>query len=444
MGTSIVLVAVFALLTGQTLAQEQCAVNRCDNGENCFNRDSPEGYVCECNQPFTHSYNCVSGTDNQEVFTCYGSDCKIGTFSSSNYPNEYPNRYRALYLLYIPGANGIRFTFNSPFGIETDKDELYIGKGLTVDYDLLNGVNTVGPDVLFFEGFETPAAATISNTDTAWLYFNTDKNLQYTGFSVQYQMLDSDPPVISNCPQPISTTTNNRGGAIVSWAEPTATDASAFTRTSTHTPPATFNEGTTTVTYTFVDEKGNTNTCSFPVTVTFSDISPPVITTFPEDITVTVPFGVTSSPVNWNEPTSTDNSGTSFQSPSQPSGSSFPVGTTPVTYTFTDPTGNTVQQTFDVTVIMLPDSTPPTVNTFPEDITVTVPFGSNSSPVNWPEPTSTDNSGTSFQSPSQPSGSTFPVGPLQSPTPSLIPLEILCSRHLMSLLSCCRTQPHPR
>ena len=78
-----------------------------------------------------------------------------------------------------------------------------------------------------------------------------------------------------------------------------------------------------------------------------------MVDTFPEDITVTVPFGVTSTPVSWTEPTSTDNSGTSFQSPSQPSGSTFPVGTTPVTYTFTDPTGNTVQQTFDVTVIML-------------------------------------------------------------------------------------------
>ena len=127
-------------------------------------------------------------SDNQEVFTCYGSSCISGTFSSSNYPNEYPARYRALYLLYIPGANGIRFTFSTPFGIESDKDELYIGKGLSVDYTALVGVNTVGPDILFFEGFETPSAATISNTDTAWLYFNTDKNLQYSGFSVQFRM----------------------------------------------------------------------------------------------------------------------------------------------------------------------------------------------------------------------------------------------------------------
>ena len=83
------------------------------------------------------------------------------------------------------------------------------------------------------------------------------------------------------------------------------------------------------------------------------DNIPPDVSTFPDDVTVTVPFGVTSSPVSWTEPTSTDNSGTSFQSPSQPSGSSFPVGTTPVTYTFTDPSGNNRQQTLQVTVIML-------------------------------------------------------------------------------------------
>ena len=129
-----------------------------------------------------------SKTDNQEIYTCYGSTCTSGTFVSKDYPNNYPNRYRALYLLYIPGASGITFTFNSPFGIEADKDELYIGKGLSVDFNLLQGTSTVGPDVRFFEGIILPSDFTIDNTDVAWLYFITDKNMQFSGFSVQYRM----------------------------------------------------------------------------------------------------------------------------------------------------------------------------------------------------------------------------------------------------------------
>ena len=84
-----------------------------------------------------------------------------------------------------------------------------------------------------------------------------------------------------------------------------------------------------------------------------ADTAPPVVNSFPSDITITIPYGEDEAPVNWQEPTSTDNSGSSFQTPSQPSGSNFPVGNTPVTYTFTDPAGNTVERTFNVNVIRL-------------------------------------------------------------------------------------------
>ena len=127
-------------------------------------------------------------TDNQEIYTCYGSSCTSGSFSSKEYPNDYPSRYRALYLLYIPGAAGITFTFNSPFSIEMDKDELYIGKGLTVDFNLLQGTSTVGPDVRFFDGTQIPDTFTLDGTDVAWAYFITDKNIQFSGFSFLFRM----------------------------------------------------------------------------------------------------------------------------------------------------------------------------------------------------------------------------------------------------------------
>ena len=84
-----------------------------------------------------------------------------------------------------------------------------------------------------------------------------------------------------------------------------------------------------------------------------ADSEQPQVTSFPEDITVTVPFGTTSTPVSWPTPTATDNSGTVNTNTDRQPGSSFPPGSTPVTYTFTDPAGNEVTRSFDVNVIVL-------------------------------------------------------------------------------------------
>ena len=64
-----------------------------------------------------------------------------------------------------------------------------------------------------------------------------------------------------------------------------------------------------------------------------------------------VPPGRTSGTLTWTEPTATDNSGTTpTVTQSHRPGDSFPVGTTTVTYTFTDMAGNQAQCSFTVTV----------------------------------------------------------------------------------------------
>ena len=86
-------------------------------------------------------------------------------------------------------------------------------------------------------------------------------------------------------------------------------------------------------------------------TVETQDTVPPVISGCPDPVSVTIPFVFTSMNVIWTEPTASDNSGmvpTVTQS-HQP-GDSFNVGTTTVTYTFTDMAGNQVQCSFTVTV----------------------------------------------------------------------------------------------
>ncbi|XP_038068280.1 mucin-3A-like isoform X2 [Patiria miniata] len=411
----LLLTAVITLLAGQTMSQEMCATNQCLNGENCYNRPvdatSPDGYICECNLPFRDSYNCAIGPDNQEVYTCFGSSCQSGTFTSKEWPNVYPNRYRALYLLYIPGANGIKFTFNAPFSIESDKDELYIGKGLTVDFALLLGSDTVGPDVAFFDGTQLPAETIIPNTDVAFLYFITDKNLNFEGFSVNFLMVDNVPPEVSNCPPNMDLTTTVPEGIQAVWTLPTVTDASTFTTTASHEPGDLFPQGSTQVSYLYVDRFGNENTCTFTITVTLVDMEPPVIQTTSENIVVTVPFGSAGTTVTWTEPTATDNLGTVFTSRTRDPGSFFATGTvTDITYSFADANGNTARTTFTVTIVEESDEVPPVITSFPSDVTITVPFGTTSAVVTWNEPTSTDNSGTSSQTANIPSGSTFAVG----------------------------------
>lgn len=55
--------------------------------------------------------------------------------------------------------------------------------------------------------------------------------------------------------------------------------------------------------------------------------------------------------MSWIEPTATDASGQVFTSRSEAPGNLFPVGPTPVTYTFTDNSNNFAECEFVVTVI---------------------------------------------------------------------------------------------
>ena len=59
-------------------------------------------------------------------------------------------------------------------------------------------------------------------------------------------------------------------GVDVSWIEPTCSDISgtASISTTSHTSPSFFAVGMTVVSYTCTDMSGNSNTCSFSVTVT--------------------------------------------------------------------------------------------------------------------------------------------------------------------------------
>ncbi|MEN8138025.1 MAG: gliding motility-associated C-terminal domain-containing protein [Bacteroidota bacterium] len=125
-------------------------------------------------------------------------------------------------------------------------------------------------------------------------------------------------------------------------------------------------------------EDSNGNPIPFEYTVTVTDTEAPVITGMPADIIVETSYPDCESSASWTEPTASDNctsdvevivtaedkDGVSF---TPINGGSFPIGINTITYTVTDEAGNTVSESFTITVN---DAHPPKIDasTFPEDV----------------------------------------------------------------------------
>lgn len=190
---------------------------------------------------------------------------------------------------------------------------------------------------------------------------------------------DFNPPVITGCPTDF-TVSNEVGqcGAAVTWTEPTATDeCSNFTSSSTHAPGDFFPVGSTTVTYTYTDDFGNISTCDFVVEVTDNEL--PIFTNCPGNITQANDPGICAASVFWPTINLNDNCMNSATTFTHSPGFIFPLGTTTVTYTATEPgSNNTAVCSFDVTVT---DTEDPMISCM-SDTTIIVPFGMNSAIVN--------------------------------------------------------------
>ena len=169
--------------------------------------------------------------------------------------------------------------------------------------------------------------------------------------------------------------------------------------------------GTGTVT---VTETANVNcfTTTPPYNVTISDVTPPVITGCPVNINANNDPGVCTATVSWIEPTATDDclGAMTYTTRNHAPGDVFPLGTTTVTYTFTDLASNTSTCSFNITVS---DNTPPVISGCPADINVNNVPGACATIVNWIEPTATDNctaTGSLIWTKSNLPGTLFPVG----------------------------------
>jgi len=195
---------------------------------------------------------------------------------------------------------------------------------------------------------------------------------------------DTTPPTLT-VPANVAATTASCSATLddeLGTAEATDTGAcnGAVTITRTGVPANfIFPTGTTTILYTATDAAGNTSNGVQLVTVTESPAIPPTITA-PADVSVNTGPGATScgtvvSNAALGSATANDNcAGVTVTRTGVPAGNIFPVGNTTVTYTATDASGNTAQDTQIVTVT---DNTVPVV-TAPAAVTLYTGAGATS------------------------------------------------------------------
>ena len=180
--------------------------------------------------------------------------------------------------------------------------------------------------------------------------------------SFTVEVIDSEAPVLS-VPAGITASAAGPGGAVVNY---TASASDGFdAHPDVNCTPAsgsTFPLGTTTVTCTATDHSGNGASASFVVKVV-DDVRP--VLTVPGSITASATSSA-GAIVNF-QATATDNvDANPSVSCTPPSGSTFSLGTTPVSCTATDASGNSATGGFSITVV---DTTPPLLSV-PSPITI--------------------------------------------------------------------------
>jgi hypothetical protein len=185
--------------------------------------------------------------------------------------------------------------------------------------------------------------------DTSVTCTGTLENGDLVSKSATVTVQDTTPPSLPQPPN-ISTSTTDPAGTTISWEPITATDLVDRSISANCNPVSggTFAIGSSTVTCTATDGHGNSAQTQFTVTITLDDTQAPTLD-LPGDQTVEA-TGPSGAVVSYSV------SATDTQDPSptigcnHASGSVFPLGTTAVTCTATDGSGNEATGAFNVTV----------------------------------------------------------------------------------------------
>jgi hypothetical protein len=256
--------------------------------------------------------------------------------------------------------------------------------------------DAVGPVTLTFNkaaGTYLPFGVTTVTVTAKDAYLNTST----ATFTVT--VVDTTAPVIT---APNVTVEATSAAGAKAYYMPTATDAvGPVTLTTSIASGTQFALGTTTVTVTATDGRGNVATKTFTVTV--RDTTAPALTVSANVVVeATSPAGALAS---YAAATATDAVGPVAIAYSQASGTLFPLGVTTVTVTATDGAGNVTTKTFSVTVR---DTTAPAVAAGPN--VVAEATSSAGAAVTYAAATATDLVGPVTITYSKASGAIFAVG----------------------------------
>ena len=194
---------------------------------------------------------------------------------------------------------------------------------------------------------DAPTSFPLGATTVTWTV--TDGSGNTATASQVVTVVDNIDPVLSCPPNMVVYGAADSTLTSVSWTAATATDNCTIDTVYSDVQIGAFLPlGSTTVTYVAIDGSGNTDTCSFNISVV--DTVSPVITGCPSPITQNNDTDSCGAVVSWTAPVFYDNSDYFTVTASHASGDYFPVGTTTVTITVSDSSGNSTECEFDVTV----------------------------------------------------------------------------------------------
>jgi uncharacterized repeat protein (TIGR01451 family) len=198
---------------------------------------------------------------------------------------------------------------------------------------------------------QSPAAGTMVGLGTHTVTVTVkDAAGNESSDTTEFTVADNTPPEL-NVPADIVVGNDADSCSAAVGFSVTATDNCGTANVQlSHQPGSVFQKGTTTVTATATDAAGNTTVKSFKVTV--NDTQKPAISYPAGGVTVYLPLNSpdTSMPVTYTV-TAADNCAVQSLNVSPASGSVFNVGTTTVTATATDTSGNVTTVTFPVKVL---------------------------------------------------------------------------------------------
>ncbi len=321
---------------------------------------------------------------------------------------------------YPVGGTEVIWTATSESGITatcttyvtvTDNEAPSLTLPPSINLELDNNCNAIIPDMGMYattndnctttaniDISQNIAAGTIISSGTVVMVTVTDESGNATSKNITVLIFDNIDPTIT-CPSNISVQADaGYTTANITIPPPVANDnCGSYTITNSFNGTANasgiYPQGPTTVTWNINDGWGNTNTCSFTVTV--NDSSSPEITC-PANITVNASAGNCSAIVTIITPSATDLDGILSVQHNSPYGSSltnasgtYPVGVHNITWTATDNVGMVSTCNMTITV---KDIQPP-VFTCPTNISTLAPANQCGKNLVISIPTASDNCG---------------------------------------------------